>query len=230
MESPLGRVATVLVSPASQVRGLALATSLLQVSASGFAQGGAPEPVDTESVAAAHERCLSGFGPGEPSDAQGPRSFRASATFTLSGDGYDETVTYTEERNLVFCRRSGETMLWVRLGEQRADDGEQGGHIDIDLCNVSGHATFAAMNARGRPCPGGLTWGIWWHDGLDRVYADRADSSPCELVLEVRDGTLAEPFGCRGLATQGGGPTLDILDGSFLCDLDGGRLTAPSEP
>ena len=46
MESPLGRVATVLVSPASQVRALALATSLLQVSASGFAQGGAPEPVD----------------------------------------------------------------------------------------------------------------------------------------------------------------------------------------
>ena len=205
MESPLGRVATVLVSPASQVRALALATSLLQVSASGFAQGGAPEPVDTESVAAAHERCL-------------------------SGDGYDKTVTYTEERNLVFCRRSGETMLWVRLGEQRADDGEQGPHIDIDLCNVSGHATFAAMNARGRPCPGGLTWGIWWHDGPGRVYANRADSSPCELVLEVRDGTLAGPFGCRGLATQGGGPTLDILDGSFLCDLDGGRLTAPSEP
>jgi len=150
----------------------------------------------------------------------------ASATFTLSGAGYDETVTYTGVENLVFCVRTSETMLWIRLAESATGNGEDGPHIDIDLCNMTGSATFTPMNPRGQPCPGGLTWGIWWHDGPTVAYANRSGSSPCELALTVDDGVLAGTFECGGLVNQDGTGSLDILDGSFQCVMDERRASS----
>lgn len=143
----------------------------------------------------------------------------ASATFTLSGAGYEETVSYTESVNLIFCRRPGK-MVWVRLAAEKREDGEEGPHLDLDLCNMTGSGTFAPMEARGQPCPGGTTWGIWWHDGPNTVYANTAASSPCVLTLTANGNELQGTFACQGLVNDDGTSRLDVLNGSFRCTME----------
>lgn len=76
------------------------------------------------------------------------------------------------------------------------------------------------MEARAQPCPGGLTWGAWWHDESGRVYANRAGSSPCELQLDVQADRLSGTFACSGLVTEDGATTIDLAHGRFDCTLE----------
>jgi hypothetical protein len=174
----------------------------------------------------ATDRC----GAVDSASGSGARSAAVVARFTLSGAGYDTTIAYTDENNLVFCRRVSETMLWIRLARDTSDRGEEGPHIDIDVCNSRGSGEFTPMNARGNPCPGGMTWGVWWHDGPDVVLANRAESTPCKLVLEVQGDMMEGTFACRGLVTEDGESTLDIVDGWFSCRLVSANAGTDSWP
>lgn len=136
--------------------------------------------------------------------------------FTLVGSGGEAEVSYATPANLVFCQRTSQSMVWIRLAEETGANGEDGPHLDIDLCNVTSSGDFSAMRARANPCPGGQTWALWWHDGDGGVFANGADATECELSLEVDDTGLAGTFSCRGLEDLEG-DVVHVLNGSFRC-------------
>lgn len=142
----------------------------------------------------------------------------ALAGFRISGAEGDQMISYTEGPNRVFCSRAaGWADLWVRMAEQRAADGENGPHIDLDLCNDSGGGAFSPMDPRAARCGAGKSWDIWWHDGSGGVYANTPQASDCALALSVNGNQLEGTFHCRGLIEDGGARTVDVLDGFFRC-------------
>jgi hypothetical protein len=155
-----------------------------------------------------------------PFCADGGRSTRGSASFVVV-DSSAARHMHFGEGNLVFCRTTSATMVWVRFAVSADNDGNDSAHLDLDVCNLSGGGAFRPMEARARPCPGGMTWAAWWHDESGRVYASRAGSSPCELQLEVQADRLTGTFSCNGLVTEDGAATIDLADGRFECALEG---------
>ena len=143
-----------------------------------------------------------------------------SATFTIV-DGTGSREMEFGEGDLVFCRTTSPTMVWIRFAGSRENDGNDVPHLDIDVCHLGHGGVFTPMEARAQPCPGGPTWGIWWHEGPALAYANRGNSSPCELRLEVEEARLVGTFSCHGLVTEDGASTIDIVDGRFTCDLVG---------
>lgn len=155
---------------------------------------------------------------------------RGTASFRLVDSAGSRTLTFGAG-NLVFCRTTSATMVWIRFAESPANDGGAGPHLDLDVCHLGQGGTFAPMEARANPCPGGKTWAAWWHAGSGSVHANRAASTPCELRLEVEGATLRGTFSCRGLVTEDGAGAVDLLDGRFECGWEpGGELTRPSRP
>jgi hypothetical protein len=157
-----------------------------------------------------------GGGGGSPTSPPPPTSPAGSATFTLSGAGYDQTVSYDNASgSLIFCRPNG-TRWWVRLVAQSAGNGGSGPHVDIDLCNYSGSGVFAPMDPNAG-CGGGMTWDIYWHDSSQGNFVNQATSSPCTLALTLMGASLDGVFSCRSLVELGGTRTLDVLNGTFHC-------------
>lgn len=155
-----------------------------------------------------------------PFCADGGGSARGSASFVIV-DSSAARQMHFGEGNLVFCRTPSATMMWIRFAVSADNDGNDNAHLDLDLCHVSDGGVFRPMEARARPCPGGMTWAAWWHGESGQVYANRAGSSPCELQLEVQADRLSGTFACSGLVTEDGAATIDLADGRFECAIEG---------
>lgn len=175
-------------------------------------------PALVSAIAAAASWSCSGGGDGPTAPPPPPTVIPGSASFTLMGAGEDGEVSYGGSSNLVFCRRQGSFAdLWIRFAEEAAGNGENGPHLDIDVCNPGDGGTFAAMDPQSATCGGGQTFDIWWH-GESAVFVNTVASPSCSLTL-MRAGTrLSGTFSCLGMAEFGGGnASLDVLDGSFEC-------------
>lgn len=143
-----------------------------------------------------------------------------TARFVLSSGEGRRVVEYKAGVNLIFCRQTTATMIWIRFAESSVDDGERGPHLDVDLCNATATGSLRPMVARAQPCPGGATWALWWHDGSGGTFANGPASSLCEMSLEVVEDGLRGRFSCLSLVDDKGGETLDVLEGSFECVWD----------
>ncbi len=139
----------------------------------------------------------------------------AVASFSLSGDGYDESITYNGKDNLIFCRLTGSEM-WIRMASSKAANGNGFRYIDIDICNYAGSGTYTPVDPRNRPCPEGLLWDIFWHDG-DKVYSNTETSSPCQLVLTLDGNVLNGTFDCSEVIRFEGTESIQVTQGSFSC-------------
>jgi hypothetical protein len=171
---------------------------------------------------------LLGCGGGGGSPATPTQRDDGRASFALQGAGLDGTKSYSNAGgNLIFCRREDPfpDTIWIRLAEQRAGDGEQGPHIDIDLCNFSGTSTYGTVHAVGGPraCNQGQTFAIWWHDSPSNVFVSRPTSTGCSVSVTRTGNTIEGSFACQDLTpfTGSGSPTLDVASGSFRCSLQG---------
>jgi hypothetical protein len=140
-----------------------------------------------------------------------------NARFAIVDSAGSRSISYSAEVNLVFCRQSTSNMTWIRFAELRENNGGDGPHLDIDVCFLSDGGVFRPMEARAEPCPGGKTWGVWWHESTTRVFATHATSSPCELRIALEPSRLTGTFSCRGLSNDDGTETVDLLDGHFEC-------------
>lgn len=102
-----------------------------------------------------------GLGP-VPSVGDGPAAVcpaeavavEGGARFVVRSDDASTEISYETPDNLVFCRATSPTRLWIRLAEEAERDGQGGPHLDIDICDATTSATFAPMTARANPCPG----------------------------------------------------------------------------
>jgi hypothetical protein len=146
-----------------------------------------------------------------------------AASFTLRGASYGVAPrSYASHGGgLVFCRRQPRS-LWVRLAAERAADGANGPHLDMDFCSFAGSGTYRVPHdvTAGLDCADGSTWDLWWHDG-PAVFVSRPSSSPCEATLSQSGQALEGSFACHGLTRSGAsdGETLDVLGGLFRCTL-----------
>jgi len=167
-------------------------------------------------IALAATLACGGYG-GSPTASSTPQATQASATFRLVGGGQDGTITYTNGPNLVFCRQeAGFADLWIRFAAQTAANGQNGPHLDIDVCNLGDGGTFSPMNPQAATCGAAKTFDIWWHGGSD-VFVNSATSPACTLTV-TRDGTrLSGTFGCQGLGEVDGTRSVAVLEGSFQC-------------
>ena len=164
--------------------------------------------------------CDGGSNPTAPPMPQAPGIARGS--FLVSGAGQNQTYSFSNGANTVFCsRNAGWASLWIRLAEQATANGENGPHIDIDLCNHSGGGSFSPKDPMSTSCGGAKTWDIWWHAADGSVFINTATASSCALRVDQNGSQLSGTFECRGLIEDGGSRTLDILDGSFDCTESG---------
>ncbi len=162
----------------------------------------------------------SNSGGGSPS-APSPPGNTPSASFRLSGTSYDESVSYVNGTNLVFCQNNGSTpAIWVRMAADPAANGENSRHIDLDICGIAGGGTFSPKEPAGGVCAVDKTWEIWFHDGPNVTFVNSAMSQPCQPLITDSAGVYSGSFSCSGLIDRtGGGGMLDVLDGSFECTI-----------
>ena len=106
-------------------------------------------------------------------------------------------------------------MTWIRFASSRENEGNDGPHLDIDVCALSDGGSFRPMNARAQPCPGGKTWGVWWHESATQAFATHVNSSPCQLEVVVEPTRLRGTFACHGLSNNDNSQRIDLLDGRF---------------
>jgi hypothetical protein len=144
---------------------------------------------------------------------------RGTASFVLVQGDETRPMSFGEE-NLVFCRTTSPAMTWIRFAESRDSDGNDVPHLDIDVCHLA-PGRFVPMEARAQPCPGGATWAVWWHGGGGTAHANRGDASPCVLEVEIEGTRLRGSFSCHGLVSDDGSSVVDLLEGSFECELEG---------
>lgn len=160
-----------------------------------------------------------GGGGSSPTEPDPPMMNLGSATFRLVGSGYDDTLSVGGGGSLVFCRRNaGFADLFIRFAQQSADDGGNGPHLDIDLCNLGDGGNFAPRDPQSTHCAG-KTWDIWWH-GDQEIFFNQITSPACTLSLSRDGNSLSGNFSCRGMVElDGGSGTLDVLDGAFQCTI-----------
>ncbi len=120
---------------------------------------------------------------------------------------------------LVFCKKQSDGPLWIRFAEQTASDGENGPHVDIDVCG-SASGDYAPMDGSSGGCSGAKTFDVWWHPNGTSAYTNRADASPCKLTLTASGSALAGTFACTPLVSEGGAK-VSIAAGSFRCTVTG---------
>jgi len=141
-----------------------------------------------------------------------------TASFKLSGDGYNEVITYNSNDNLIFCKLTGND-IWIRFARDKVANGENAPHIDIDICNYAGPGDYSPVDPQNRPCPAGLLWDIFWHDG-DKVYSNQENSSPCQLTLTLNGDILSGVFNCSQVIRFNGSETIEITEGTFTCEIE----------
>jgi hypothetical protein len=144
-----------------------------------------------------------------------------NGTFRLTGSGYaNRKFTYTASSgNLVFCRPQNQRLIWIRLARDTQADGENGPHLDIDVCNYSGGGTFAPGSAPlNGSCSLGKQWDVFWHDGPN-VFVNQESSAPCQLDMSQNGDVLQGTFRCSGMRRFQGDDLLDLTSGSFRCTI-----------
>lgn len=160
-------------------------------------------------------------GGGGPTEPPMPAPTFGSARFELSGAGYDEMVSYDAGMNLVFCRTgaaAGFADLWIRFAEQPAADGENGPHLDLDLCSAGDGGSFVPRDPMDTSCAGeGKTFDVWWHGPGGDTFVNQPGAAGCSVQLTRAGGSLSGVFECRGMEEIGGPGSLDLLGGSFEC-------------
>ncbi len=145
-------------------------------------------------------------------------TFLSTASFRLVGDGYNNSYEYDSDQNLIFCHRYDDE-LWIRLASEKTNNGENGPHIDIDVCNFTGSGTYKPMDPLIRPCGLGQVWDIWWHDD-PKIYVNQASSAPCELIIKIEGSIIKGTFSCKDVILFEGSPTIDIEEGHFECPIE----------
>lgn len=161
--------------------------------------------------------CSGGDGPTAPSTPP-PGPTLSSASFEISSAGQTRRLAYDSSRNTVFCSRSaGWASLWIRLAEQATANGENGPHIDLDLCNHSGGGTFTPQDPSLGSCAGGKTFDLFWHAEDGSTFANQPVAGNCMLQFTQNGIRLTGTFACRGLAERGGTRTVDVSNGVFEC-------------
>ncbi len=159
-----------------------------------------------------------GGGDGPTAPPSNPPSSENSASAEISGSGQSQALSYSSARNTVFCtRNAGWASLWVRLARDTAANGDNGPHIDLDLCNHTGGGTFVAQPAELASCGAEKTFDVYWHPGDGTTFANQPASGGCMLQLTQAGSRLTGTFACRGLGERGGSRTVDVLNGSFAC-------------
>lgn len=141
----------------------------------------------------------------------------------------------SEDVELVFCRYFPEPergdYLWIRLAEDRRDDGDAGARLDIDLCRLErgGSGGYAPMRPgeHGSHCAPEPGFAIWWHRG-EAAYNSQAPAR-CELVVEREGDALSGRFECGPLdpadaktkpEAGGAGQGAVSVAGRFSCTLE----------
>lgn len=173
-------------------------------------------------LAATIHGCGGGGGGGgsSPTGPPMPTPAFGSASFEVVGAGQDEAVRYDDAMNLVFCRTgagAGWADLWIRFAEQKAADGENGPHLDIDVCSPDAGGSFSPQDPMEASCDGDPTFDIWWHGAGGETFVNRAGAPSCTLQLSRSGTTLSGFFDCRGMERVGGASAVDVLGGSFEC-------------
>ncbi len=162
-----------------------------------------------------------GGGGGEsPTGPPMPAPAFGSARFDVVGAGQDDTVAYDDATNLVFCRTgtaAGWADLWIRFAEQKAADGENGPHLDLDVCAPGDGGSFAPKDPMEASCDGDPTFDVWWHGADGETFVNTAGAPSCTLQLSRSGTTISGFFDCRDMARVGGAGSVDVLGGSFEC-------------
>lgn len=160
-----------------------------------------------------------GTSPTEPSPPP-PAPSPGFASFEVVGAGQDSAISYGGS-NLVFCRTAaGWADLWIRFAEQTAADGENGPHLDIDVCNLGDGGAFGPKDPSSTSCTGAMTFDIWWHGAGGAIYFNRAMAPNCGLDVTRNGNTLTGTFDCEAMVEfGGGGEEIDVLVGSFQCSV-----------
>lgn len=163
-----------------------------------------------------------GGGGGGPTEPSTPPTALNAASFEIFSGGQTRRLGYDSSRNTVFCsRNAGWASLFIRLAEQTAANGENGPHVDLDLCNHTGGGTFTPQDPQLASCVGGKTFDIFWHPGDGSTFANQPVAGNCMLQFTQSGTRLTGTFACRGLAERGGTRTVDVLNGSFECTESG---------
>lgn len=136
-----------------------------------------------------------------------------TASFQISGESDEQTLSFNSTENLIFCQLFQNNEMWIRLARDQDATGENGPHIDIDLCDYSGSGTYSPINPQSRPCTKS-GWDIWWHNEGE-IYFNQADSNPCNLVLTQSGDTLRGVFNCDDVILKGGESLINIRNGKF---------------
>lgn len=134
----------------------------------------------------------------------------------------DEAETRTDivwsaaDDNLVFCRLYG-SEAWIRLAEQIDADGENGPHVDIDVCGWDGSGSYAPRTTDEGGCTADKAFDISWQSGAS-VWASDGTATDCTLELTTSGETVEGRFSCRGIVgkTQAEG-AIDLRNGQFRC-------------
>lgn len=153
-----------------------------------------------------------GGGPTEPT----PPPVLNTGAFEVTGSGQPVMASYDSGRNTVFCsRNAGWASLWIRLARDTTANGENGPHLDLDLCNHGGGGVFSSQDPRLASCGGAKTFDIFWHPGEGSTYANTGGG--CTLEITSNGSRLRGTFACRGLVERDGRRTVDVANGSFEC-------------
>lgn len=140
--------------------------------------------------------------------------------FRVSASDFDETPLWIDGANRVFCTTdAGFADLWIRLAAEKTADGENGPHLDLDLCNYQGGGSFRPHDAANPSCGTTRTFDVFWHDPSGEVFVNAPSAPACELILNDDGDTLEGTFTCARL-TSSGGATVDVLGGAFHCKVD----------
>lgn len=155
-----------------------------------------------------------GSGAGTPADLGG--------TFQIIKEGgLAQTFDYRlDDGELAFCKYYPDMgdYLWVRLAEDAASGGDQGPHLDIDVCGYEGTGAVTAMDPYGGGCTGAAGWDVWWHELQFSSFVNTADADPCTLQLNVVGDVLYGSFECVPLIL--GDEQLELRNGEFACQVE----------
>lgn len=162
--------------------------------------------------------CGGGGGGGGPTEPGPPSPTLNVASFEVTGSGQSVMAGYDSSRNTVFCsRNAGWASLWIRLGRDAAANGDNGPHLDLDLCNHAGGGAFGAHDPQLASCGGSKTFDLFWHPGDGAVFSNRAAAGGCTLQVTASGERLSGTFQCTGLEERNSSRRVDVLNGSFQC-------------
>jgi hypothetical protein len=136
----------------------------------------------------------------ESNDAGTDAASATGAKVTVSRDGKEQSFEWP----YVECRPDGKK-YFMRMAESDDKGGEDGLHLDVDVCGFEGAGTYPALDPFATSCAAGKRYfDVFWHP-KGAVFVNRAASTPCTLVVEG-DKELTIRVHCEGMGTPGESP------------------------